>query len=218
MRIEVERQLVAARPQDLRDRQLRQFRHRARAGRRVDRHGEGAGRALLLGRDALHDVQLPAHEAGRRAGAARPRPAHLRSAEEAHRHLATSVPGRAPAPAAAGKRGATARQPATTPRSSSRSRGRRRGGRRDRGASSSSRAAFEQLRRRVSAFLRVERVVGFGGEPGDEQDFLERFRRPAPAVRLVQFQRLEKFSGQRHRLEDRPPERGVPEPTSSANP
>ena len=45
-------------------------------------------RALLLGRDALHDVQLPAHEARQRACPQRGLAPHIyESAEEAHHHL-----------------------------------------------------------------------------------------------------------------------------------
>ena len=62
----------------LRDRQLRRLRDRARDARAVERDGEGAGRPPLLGRHALHDVGLPAHEARRRARPPRRRAAHLR--------------------------------------------------------------------------------------------------------------------------------------------
>ncbi len=68
----------ADRAQGVRDRELRQLLDRAGARRRVVRHGEAPRRALLLGRHALHDLGLPAREAGRRARAARSGAAHLR--------------------------------------------------------------------------------------------------------------------------------------------
>ena len=62
--------LDADRPQGLRDRQLRQLHDRARAGRRLVRDMvKDLVERYYCGRHPLHDVELPAHEARRRAGA-----------------------------------------------------------------------------------------------------------------------------------------------------
>ena len=68
----------ARRSQGLRDRQLRRLHHRAGAGRRLFVDGEGPDGTLLHARHPVHDVEFPAHEAGRRAFGARRRAAHLR--------------------------------------------------------------------------------------------------------------------------------------------